>query len=84
MEYVLRLQATATFLATAVSLWFLIRLWREAELFGWQQIVFCVWFVAGTLTLLRATSAGAWVAGLVAQVLLAIVLVLKDRIDNIY
>ena len=67
-----------------VSLVFLVRLWRKGELFGTQASLLCVWFVvAGALQLL-AQSAGMWIMGLLAQCLLAIVLVLKDRIDSTY
>jgi len=33
------------FIPILVSLWYLIRLWREAELYGWKEILFPVWFV---------------------------------------
>ena len=67
-----------------VSLWFLVRLWQEGELFGAQARLFCVWFVAAVALQLFAQSAGIWIMALVAQSILAIVLVAKDRIDNIY
>jgi ABC-type thiamin/hydroxymethylpyrimidine transport system permease subunit len=67
-----------------VSLAFLVRLWRKGELFGTQGLIFCVWFVAALVMQLLAQSPGAWIAGLVAQLVLAVVLVLKDRIDSIY
>jgi hypothetical protein len=84
MDYFFKLQGRASSLAVVVSLWFLVRLWREGELFGTQQIVFTAWFVVAAITLLVAPTAMVWIAGLVAQVLLAIVLILKDQIDNIY
>ena len=72
------------YLPAITSAWFLISLWRDAELFGWQEACFVVWFVAALFLQLFAWSANTWVTGLVAQVVLAIVLVLKDRIDHIY
>jgi ABC-type thiamin/hydroxymethylpyrimidine transport system permease subunit len=84
MDYILRLQSSATVLTIGVSLCFLVRLWREAELRGAQQVVFGLWFIVALATQLLAHSPGVWIAGLIAQGLLAIVLVLKDQIDNIY
>jgi hypothetical protein len=55
------------FIPILVSLWYLIRLWREAEFYGWKEIL----FPSGSLSRL-------------AQVALAIVLVLKAQIDSIY
>jgi hypothetical protein len=71
-------------LTVGVSLWFLLRLWREGELFGAQARLFCVWFVVAVAVQLSAQSAGIWIMALLAQSILAIVLVIKDRIDNIY
>ena len=68
----------------SVSLMFLVRLWRRGELFGTQAVIFCVWFFAALVTQFLAQSPGAWIAGLAAQLVLAVVLVLKDRIDSIY
>ena len=84
MDYILRLQRSATFLTVAVSLWFMVRLWREAELYGAQEVIFGVWFVVAITIQLLAGSPGVWITGLLAQLALAIVLVLKDQIDNIY
>jgi hypothetical protein len=84
MEYAVRLQSSATFIAVGVSLLFLVRLWREAELYGVQEVIFGVWFVVALAIQLLARSPGVWIAGLVAQLALAIVLVLKEQIDNIY
>ena len=71
-------------LSIGVSLWFLVRLWREGELFGAQARLFCVWFVGAVALQLFAQSPGIWIIGLSAQCLLAIVLLLKDQIDSIY
>jgi hypothetical protein len=72
------------FLPVLVSLWFLVRLWREGELFGAQEVLFCVWFVVALVAQLTGRSTGVWLAGLLAQVALATVLVLKQQIDEIY
>ena len=71
-------------LAAVVSLWFLGKLWLEGELVGTRQIVFCTWFVVAAMTQYLAQSPGVWVAGVVAQVVLAITLVLKDQLDSTY
>jgi hypothetical protein len=72
------------FLPILVSLWFLVRLWREGELFGAQELLFCGWFLVALVAQLFAPSVGGWIVGLLAQVILAIVLVLKQQIDDIY
>ncbi len=72
------------FLPILVSLWYLLRLSREEELFGARLVVCGVWFVVAFVLQMFARTAGLWLVGLLAQVALAIVLVLKQRIDNIY
>jgi hypothetical protein len=72
------------FVPILVSLWYLLRLSREAELFGAQLVVFAVWFVVAFLLQMFARTTGLWILGLLAQVALAIVLILKQRIVNIY
>jgi hypothetical protein len=72
------------FLPILVSLWFLVALWREGELFGAQEVLFSVWYVVALVTQLFARSTGIWITGMLAQVALAIVLVLKKQIDDIY
>jgi hypothetical protein len=67
-----------------VSLVFLVRLWWKGELLGAQARLFYVWFVVAVALQLFAQSAGIWIMGLLAQCILAIVLVLKDQIDSIY
>lgn len=84
MWLLLRYQFNATLLTVAVSLWFLIRLWREGELYGRQELLFSVWFVVALLTQLVARTPGVWVAGLLAQLALAIVLILKQQMDSTY
>jgi hypothetical protein len=56
----------------------------EAELFGAQLLVLCVWFVVALAIQMFARTPGVWVVGLLAQVALAIVLVLEQQIDDIY
>ena len=73
----------AIFLPIFVSLWYLILLWREGELFGKTGTLFCVWFAAATVVQLFAPSIGPATAGMLAQVVLAIVLVLKQQLSEI-
>ena len=84
MEYLFRLQASATVLTAGVSLFFLFRLWREAELHGVQEAIFGLWFVVALTIQLMVRTPSVWIAGLVAQFVLAIVLVLKEQMNNIY
>ena len=72
------------FVPILVSLWYLLRLSREAELFGAQLVVFAVWFVVAFVLQMFARTAGPWIVGLLAQVALAIVLILKQRVADIY
>jgi ABC-type thiamin/hydroxymethylpyrimidine transport system permease subunit len=80
--FLLRQSGRATVVAVAVSLWFLVQLWREGELYGKSGTIFCVWFVAAVVTQLFAPNVGVWILGLVAQVALAIVLALKQRLSE--
>jgi hypothetical protein len=66
-----------------VSLWFLVRLWREGELYGRTGTLFCVWFVLAAVAQLFAPGLAVWLAGLLAQVALAILLVLKQQLNEI-
>ena len=84
METLVRLKLRATVLTVAVCFWFLVRLWRESELFGAQEVVFCAWFVAALVTQAFARTTGLWIAGLVAQLALAIVLIVKQQMDDLY
>jgi hypothetical protein len=67
-----------------VSLGALAKLWWEAELFGAQEAVFVAWFITALAIQLTSRDAWTWIAGYVGQVALAIVLVLKNQIDDIY
>jgi len=84
MEHILSLKASATVLTIGVSLLFLVRLWLENELFGVQQAVFGSWFLIALGIQLFAHGVEAWIAGLLAQFVLAVVLVVKERMANIY
>jgi hypothetical protein len=46
-------------------------------------MLFCAWFVLATVTQLFAPSIGLSVVGLLAQVVLAVVLVLKQQLSEI-
>jgi hypothetical protein len=63
-----------------VSLFFLVRLWLESELFGKAGMLFLVWFVLAASAQLLTQSTTLWVVGFLAQVALAIVLVLKQKL----
>jgi hypothetical protein len=67
-----------------LSFFLLVLLWREDELYGLRGTMFCVWFLAAGALQAFAASPGWWATGLVAQALLAIVLILKRQIDRIY
>jgi hypothetical protein len=73
----------AVALPIIVCVWNLVRLWWAAELNGVQQIVFVVWFLATLVIEWVSRSAWVWIAGFLAQVALAIVLVLKKQLDDI-
>ena len=67
-----------------VSLLFLSKLWQAGELYGVQQAVFVAWFMTALAIQLASRGPWMWIAGYVGQVALAIVLVLKDQLDNIF
>ena len=83
MEYLISLERNTTWLATAVSLCFLARLWWKGELVGTRPAVYGGWFLVAFIAQLWAPATGVWIAGLVAQLFLAITLILQDRIGNI-
>lgn len=72
----------AVVIPTIVCLWYLIRLWWKGELYGLQQWVFVLWFVAALAIQFASHSVGGWIAGFLGQVALAIVLVLKHQGDD--
>jgi hypothetical protein len=67
-----------------VSLGFLAKLWLSGELYGRQQALFIAWFIAALAIQFTSQSAWIWIAGFVGQLALAIVLVLKKQIDDIF
>ena len=70
-------------IATLVSLGLLVRLWWEDELYGVSGTVFCCWFLVAVAAQVLAPSIGVWVLGIVAQTLLAIVLLVKMQLTEI-
>jgi hypothetical protein len=66
-------------LATVVCAWYLARLWWKGELHGAKLRVFILWFAASVAIQVTSANVWVWVAGFVAQVALAIVLVLKHH-----
>jgi hypothetical protein len=66
-----------------VSLWCLVGLWRAGELFGRSAIVFGSWWALATIAQVFASKPAVWITGLLAQVTLAIVLVLKQQMNDI-
>ena len=83
-EFLPYLARRGIFIPILVSLWCLVRLWREAELYGWKEVVFPIWFVIALVAQLFGSNTGIWVAGVLAQVVLAVILVLKQQIDKIH
>jgi hypothetical protein len=77
--YSVRHVRRAVGLATIVCVFFLVRLWWKGELYGVQLYGFVIWFVAALSIQLASQSVWVWVAGFVAQIALAIVLVLKHQ-----
>jgi len=71
------------FLPAAVCLGLLAKLWWNRELYGVQQAAFVVWFLTALGLQLASQGPWMWIAGYVGQVALAILLVVKNRIDDI-
>jgi hypothetical protein len=70
-------------LPALVSGGLLAKLWAEGRLFGISGTVFCAWFAVAALAQFLMPTGTVWSAGLVAQVALAIVLLLKNRLEQI-
>ena len=68
----------------ALSLGYLAKLWRDGELNGVQQAVFVAWFMTALAMQFATRGPWMWIAGWVGQVALAIALVMKKQIDDIY
>lgn len=92
-DYLARLVAKsldASLVLTFLSAGHLLRLWWAGELYGVSGLVFCCWFLFASATQIfgwfAIASAGQitlWIVGLVAQALLAIVLVLRKQLTDI-
>ena len=70
-------------LPALVSGGLLAKLWRDRNLFGVGGTVFCAWFVVAALTQFLGQTGSISLIGLVAQVALAITLILKNRLHQI-
>ena len=81
--YSVRPVRRAAELATIVCLWYLARLWWKGELHGVQLRVFVLWFVAALTIQFASRSVWVWIAGFLAQVALAIVLVVKHQWNDV-
>ena len=69
----------AVAVTTVVCVWYLGRLWWKGELYGRQLWLFVGWFVASLTIQFVSPSVLVWIAGFLAQVALAIVLILKHQ-----
>jgi len=70
------------FLPVAICLGLLAKLWWDGELYGLQQAAFIAWLMTALAIQLASRGPWMWIAGYVGQVALAIVLVVKNRIDD--
>lgn len=71
------------FLPVAICLCLLAKLWWNGQLYGLQQAAFVAWLMTALGMQLASQGPWMWIAGYVGQVVLAIVLVVKDRIGDI-
>ena len=67
-----------------VSLWFLLALSRDGDLLGWRRLVAVVWFAVAFMLQMFVQHYFVSLLGLLAQVALAIVLVLKYQFEGVY
>jgi hypothetical protein len=65
-----------------ISLTMLIKLWWDGYLFGRRAVIFITWFLVAAALQFGSRGLAGWSIGLVAQTLLAIVLVLRRRFDD--
>jgi len=72
------------YIPAVISLGFLANLWWAGELNGVQRAIFVAWFFLALAIQVASGSAWTWIAGFVGQVALAIALVFKKQIDDIY
>jgi len=73
----------AVVIPTMICLAFLVRLWWRGELHGTQLHVFVVWFAVALVIEIASPTIWWWLAGFLAQVVLAIVLVFKQQLNDI-
>ena len=69
-------------LPALVSGGMLAKLWRDRNLFGVSGSIFCGWFAVAALAQFLWATGGIRLIGLVAQVALAIVLLLKNQLHG--
>ena len=74
---------SATVLTIGVSLLFLVRLRSEGELHGSGGFIFCAWFVSAAIAQTLAPGLGVWLLGELAQLMLVMVLFVKQRLSDI-
>ena len=84
MDFYIALMRELARLPALVSGILLLSLWRGAEIFGWQTAAFVAWFVLALLLQFGPLSSSLWLIGLLAQVALSLVLLMKERISQIY
>jgi hypothetical protein len=80
----LRMGLVGQSMPAVLSLGFLAKLWWAGELYGLQQTAVVAWFMTALAIQLASSGPGMWIAGYVGQVALAIVLVLKAQLDDIF
>jgi hypothetical protein len=80
----LRFGPLAQAIPAIVCLGFLANLWWSGELYGLKLAVFVGWFMTALALQLASHDPWMWIAGFVGQIALAIVLVLKKHMEDIY
>lgn len=71
-----------TFLTATISGSCLARLWWAGELYGVQELVFVAWYVVTLAVQLASQGPRTTYGGYLSQAILAIVLVLKQKMDD--
>jgi len=72
------------YIPAAVSLGCLANLWWAGELYGVQRAIFVAWFFVALAIQVTSHDAWIWIAGFVGQIALAIALLFKKQLDDIY
>jgi hypothetical protein len=67
-----------------VCIGFLAKLWWTRELYGLQQAAFVAWFITALTVQLVSGSPWVWIAGYTGQVVLAVALIAKNQLGDIY